>query len=570
MSRIVVLILLLNLSLSIVSAYDYVVVDSKDWRDIYLGIMFSTFDNSRVLFFNDLADVDLKTRMIPKNASVLILESKEDAIIKNYFSFLNVRDYVNTESVVFNDFSDLQVALYDKIKDKVNNFIVLNPDFGNEAVVAAPLIKNEKYWPVFLTKKNLGSVVSNFDFDERSIAAGYFPYRLIDFFPGIKFIDVPYKNMIALLNYTLNNVDYDWSTLMILDKVDPDALISGKPIFIYDGNLDLLASLVKETSAERFEIIGGELADVAKELEARSGKDLKLLLKYARTITNLKPYKGKLLDLDAFSVDYPYLLLNIKNVTYYPDLNTLAITFKNNGNFRAFVYTNFEFSDTPYSDKFPLEILPGQELTIPYFVNLSEARAKDFNDLDNLSIVLNVLYGMDFPLENTLEDRNGRPLINQKVFVSDYVENSSLSLVDHRFDNSRGKLLLKVQNNNDYDLVAFAEVSLGPNNILVSKKTMIPKHSEGELVIDTPFLYKEDFYNKTIDVLLYYGNKDTLNAKVVSMEITNFYEQSLITGFIVGIMENDKVLVIIIVALILLILAIVLRKKSKKRKVFKI
>ncbi len=564
--KLVSVILLFFLALPLVSASDFVVVNSKDWRDIYLGIMFSTLNDSKPLFFDSLSDVDLKTRMIPKNSSVLVLESKVSPVIRNYESFLKIRQYNDVEAFAFNDFSELQVFLYNKIKGRVQNFIVLNPEFGNEAVVAAPLIKNKNFWPVFLTPENLGSVVSNFNLDEQSIAAGYFPSRLIDFFPGIKFTDVPYKNMISLLNYTLNNIDFDWSVLMILDKVDPDVLTSGRPIFIYDENLDLLASLTEEKNVDKFEVVGGELADVAKELEARSGKNLKLLLKYARTITNVKAYSGKLIDIEAFSVDYPFVSLNVENVIFYPQLNTLAVTLSNEGNFPAYLYTNLEFFGKPFSDEHPVEILPGQTLTLPYFLNLSKEKLNQF-DSKNASVVLNILYGMDFPLEKTLTDENGRPLIQQKVVVSDYQESISVQLKDHVYDNSRGRLLLKVYNNNSMDITVFAQIFFNESKeVLSSEMVVIPKYSEGTIVVDTPFLYKEDFYNRTLQVSLYYGSKDTLNAKVIPLEITNFYEKSAITGFLIGFVENTKVLIMSIAAVILLIVLILIRRISKKKK----
>ncbi|MDK2849805.1 MAG: hypothetical protein PWP03_756 [Candidatus Woesearchaeota archaeon] len=561
-----ILILFISLFVPIVSAYDYVVIDSKDWRDIYLGIMFSTFDGSKPLFFSSLADVDLKTKLIPKNASVLILESKEKPVIRNYESFLKVRDYSKLNNLFFNDFSDLQVQLYTEIKDKVKNFIVLNPEFGNEAVIAAPLIKDKKYWPVFLTEENRASVVSNFDFDEQSIAAGYFPSRLIDFFPGIRFIDVPYKNMIALLNYTLDKINFDWSALMILDKVDPDILASGKPIFVYDGNLDLLASLVNEKNATKFEVIGGELADVAKELETRSGRDLKLLLKYARTITNLKPYVGKLIDIDAFSVNYPYVSLNVENVTFYLNLNTLALTISNKGNFRAFFYPNLEFMDKAYSIEHPIRILPGQTLTIPFFLNLSKDEITKF-DKNKDQAILNILYGMDFPLEDTLKDKDGLPLIQQRVNVSQHRESVSVQLKDQIFDNNKGKLLLKVYNNNSFDVIVFAEIPLDKprEDVISSKKVIIPSHSEGTLVLDTPFLYKDDFYNTTLKISLYFGQKDTLNSKVISVKVVKFYEGSRITGFFAGIIEEPKWLFILIIAIILVIFLVLFRRRRKKK-----
>ena len=66
----------------------FTVINTKDWQSLYLSTIYSGFMGTELLFFNNLADSQIKTNMMTKGDNILILESRTNPVIKNYESFL--------------------------------------------------------------------------------------------------------------------------------------------------------------------------------------------------------------------------------------------------------------------------------------------------------------------------------------------------------------------------------------------------------------------------------------------------------------------------------------------------
>ena len=355
---------------------------------------------------------------------------------------------------------------------------------------------------------------------------------------------------------------------MTPERVDLYSLQEKIPVFLYVGYLQELSKIIQESKVEKFEVISGAIVNIAKELEKKSGKDLKLIVKYGRTITKIKGLEGELLELDTIRTPYPYSDLKIEKVEYYilKENNTekklILITFKNTGNVNSRFYSNVEYKDNSLSDNYTHTILTGETFSIPYYIEEKETQ----NFLDNKNknrneVVINTKFDMALPLRKNILNEEEVPIIVKEITEKKTVEdNSNIIIKKVEFNDQRGKFIVEIKNPSENNVKIKTEIYIDENNVFTSKEETLKPNEEKNIILETPYFEKSQLnFDKKYSITVYYGLKDTYKIKNINMKILeakNIFSFAILTPTTYAI---TGVLIIVVLLIILLLL-----KKKKK------
>jgi len=549
----IILYLFLSIFLiSIAHAESTVIVNSDNWHDRYLGAVYAGKLGYDMVALNSLADAEIKTSSVKDDENVVIFDSRTSPVVKQYESYLTVNGVTGAKIFPYNSYADLQEQIWSDVD--YEGYIVLDSQFGVEAVAAAPYALSANYATLFLdadtkdfVQKQINAIGSN-----NVILAGNFPVRMLE---GIEadtqFLSSSHeKNAHEFSRLVYESVDSNgWGVLTSIDSIDLQTLYQDRPIFVYAGDFDALLTAVSDSGLVNFEVIGGEMAERARNVRIGvTDRKVNLMLKYGQTVTNYPGLAGKIFDLDTTFFDFPFATLEVASSEYFPRLETLAITFFNNGNIPVNFFSTIEFAGGTLSDKHLHNILPGERVTIPYAVSA--------NGEDTSVAVLTTQYGVETPLDKNILSDEGSPIVRIDTKQNDGSDRSAVELLSARYNDRLGELVVTINNPEGHELNAHAELVLNGTTVIASPVTEITEASKEIIRIQTPYLLAEDVVGVNKTIVLYYGKQATV------LELTEDTEISKESSFSM----NTVIVVVVIIIAILLVLRVLLGKKGKKHK----
>jgi len=549
----------------------YIVVDSRDWHDLYLGSVYAGLTNQSFLSFASLGDAQIKSKLISAQSQVTILEPSKNPVVKKYASYLAANGISQTNTISYDDYTELQFDLLHLLditpNQPINGYTIIYAPFGVEAVVISPVLMRAEFMPLFVDE----TTASDF-FDAAAsiknrptILVGHMPIRLVSDLQNAPAFNIKEQyvgemennsaQIIAdMTNPALANkiigssADVKMGIISRIDRIDLQSLMRGIPQFVYAGSAKDVADQIAGTNILVFEVISSDAADLAKSISALSGKNLKLLVKYAQGFTNIQGLAGQLLDLDTVSFPYPYTLVSVQKATYYPQESTVGITFTNSGNVPALAYSTIEFGQSTYADDQDV-IIPAQTtLTIPYVVDSAPS---------SMQVVVNTLYGRFAPLTQSIVSSDGQPLVILNATTDQTADASNISFVDSRIDETNGVLQLDVQNNNvQAQALVSTQVIIDNVTLVSSSPAKIEGGQTGRIDIPIPYLSAQDIINKPMKIIFSFGEKDTIKVQSADIQVTQVIYTKRATSHVLLIS-----IVIIIIIVLLTIFFIYLRKK---------
>ncbi|MFH1590417.1 MAG: hypothetical protein ABIC95_00675 [archaeon] len=552
-----VLLIILGTVVPIVFAdkeYDYVLVaNTKDWRELYLAAFYAGINNAELIYFKTLGEAQIKSGQLDEDEEIVILEPEKNAVVKNYESFLEVNGYQDFYTIDYESLQDLQEILWDDAK--ADGYLVLYPEFGVEAASATAYALEQNLIPLFMDEYNIGEVKKIIKGSDNVIFLGHFPIRLLDDMTGEFITDHADKNAKAITSRYLEDYDGAWAIITRIDRIDPYTLTQGPPLLVYTGSTEDIADLIKDSSITNVEIIGADTVAIAQEAEIISGKDLRLVLKYARTVTNLPGMGGKLLDLDTIKFDFPAVGLEIVDTVYYPSLNVLAITFRSTGNVPTRFFSQVEFGGEALSDDNIHSVPPGETITIPYFLGSA--------DDDTVRVVINTQYGIEPPLTERIKTTEGLPIILRNATSDSHIEQSTIEMRSVGYDDGQGILFLELFNPTDAPMQVFAEIIFAPGDVLASGLITIPSLESGIAQIPTPYRRGDSIIDNNYRINVFHGEKDTLFMTNFSMAVSQRVSEPLIVGNVIA-LGPTSITIFAVVLLIVLFLILAARRRRRK------
>ncbi|MCF7798374.1 hypothetical protein K9M74_00560 [Candidatus Woesearchaeota archaeon] len=538
----------------------FTVVNSKDWQDLFLGTIYASATNSDIIFFTNLADTQLKTKMMTLDDSIMVFESKNNPVVKNYPSLLKVNGYNDYDSIFYDSFHDLQEIMVDDLGNEIEGYFVFEASFGMNPVAATPYIVKKNYFPLFLDEQSKRFIKSTTN-NEETFIVGRVPIRFAQDLQGTRIDGFSYESLETVTNLVIDEFpDSEWGLLTRIDLVDLESIKKPLPVLVYYGDeyIDTLANLVKQTDISNFEVIGGPTVDIARTLEIRSQRNLNFMLKYGRRVTNYPGYTNEVLDLDSVRFAYPVELLDIVNATYYEAMGILAITYENQGNVDLLHFSNLEFAGSALSDVMTHFILEQEQKTIPFQI---------LPETEKFDLTVTTRYGESIPLKFEIGSDKDTLFYQEEVAViSDYQETAEIEYVSSIFDTTTGELELVYNNPTAKPVHIYAELIVSNADVVSSPVITIQPGEKEDLVVATPFISDEFIVGQTIDVITYYGHRDTLLSQTNSFVVKAKGPFSALTGWVTLDYDNKPVGASVTTLLILAIIAGIIFFILKRRK----
>ncbi len=381
------LLLVLFLIFPIVFAEDQVVINSKEWQDVALGLLYARLmDIDANFIIEEAQGVQLYREILNTNLRDVLLVESDNNFITGYEALLRNRGF-NVERVVFSNPYETNLWLAERVISKlgIDSFIVLNDEFGYNTVSVAPYALLTNSFILYASKHNINSI---YDFlkknAKRVIIYGHVDRevkkKLVEFNPDIINTGDKYLDNINLVKMFLNKRPTNQIIMTNGEVLEPGLFNNEFPVLLigtsniphsvldFIVNSDISASIV----------VGYDLFTSAKKIRDETG--IKVLLKFGQG-RNEQMYALAIFPLPAYSPK-----VSIIGVRYNMASGKLEVIYENQRDVATYVqslshtlFTDANETIASVGDKESF-FLDGNEIkALTYDIDLTEHKNEHIN-----------------------------------------------------------------------------------------------------------------------------------------------------------------------------------------------
>jgi hypothetical protein len=538
--------------LSSITAYagDTILINSKDWKDVYSGMLYGNMMGHFPQFLESVPHSTLILNGINKDANVSVFSSKKSPFVFGYKSTVMNQGYDNVEETVFDSLS-LELA---KTAEGINKFIIIDDSYGYNAIAVAPYAVLTNSSVLFADRTNIVEVE---DFLEQKDPEKVLIYghvdrevmnRLNKFNPEIINIDGDrFANNVEIVKKYLQVRNIGQVMLTNGEFIEQSLMTGDYPtLFIGRGNVpDKIKEFIQGSDIAAGVLVGNYLVGTATVVRRELG--ISVFVKFARSSREPTGAISQVEDLDLFAVPGVALNLNITNVRYNKLTKQIEITYHN----FADVVTYFKGSYTlidgdneqPFGDIDPVFIAANSYKTIVYEV---EPIISDTALLDVYTI-----FG---------ESKNSLEFILDGVYPISSVEirdDTDIDLKNAYYDKTKERFDLYFENIGQKEVYVDSEIIdiiiLRERQTLSSEEIINIKKGRTKKAIVSVLLDDEDIENNpNIKVRAYFGERENAMIKVKEWDLELKIKEATWITYVPT--------VLIIILIILLILAMLKKK----------
>ncbi|MBN2566456.1 hypothetical protein JXB02_00025 [Candidatus Woesearchaeota archaeon] len=499
------------------AAEDYVLVDAKDWRDVYSGVLYAKVlglpDNFLVSERHAYILVDTTD---PKLREIFYIRSDNPYAIGLERSFEGRGHTVETLRYG----GPINLALAERLaRDHgIDSFIVIDDSYGFNAISAAPYAVVSESYVIFGTSETIDDVIAFLDRNARRVMVyGYVTpevaQALVRFAPetidsGNRFDDniEIHKRYLALRPRN--------QTLVTGGDIIEESLMEGFDPVLLLGRDEVppqVREYLAKSGIETLVLVGNEFVGTVKNLKDTLG--IRAFVKFGRTARQLSGTFDEIEGLDVYRLPEIQLGLEVTAARYNLLTGTLEVNYRNTGSVREFIRATItarrDGSEFTFGDENEVLIEAGKERTVGYQVRLDrDAATADFF----------IFYG-DGPraLDRTLE--TSVPI--QHVEVEDRCE---LALRGVSYDVPRNSFFVSLENGGDADChadVELREIIIGGEETTLM--TEAPLKIEAGAGLDVRIRQRLTDYdledNPWVRAVVYYGQREDALIKTIDETI---------------------------------------------------
>lgn len=515
--------------------FDAVVINSRDWHDVYSGTLMAELlgKNSHFLREPDLA-VFLAGEI--KGDRILLIEPEDGKMHNSLESILDSRGF------------EIQVMTYDDINLGINGdldaegHILVDPTYGYDSISVAPYASLTDSFVVFADQGNVDSIDA-----EEPLLYGDLDDAVGDRFPGADEIDTGsrFQNNIEMVQ-RFNGIKRTSQLRLSNGEFIERSLFKPDYPLLFVGNSRAPESVMEYLQGSDFEIatlVGNDLADhvtrMKRRLESEYDKELGVLLMVGKSSVAAGMGEAAIRQLDIFPIEIFDANLTIECVVYNQLLRQVEVTIQNQNELKVYFLTTVSIEGDGVLGDEDVQFIDGDKyktLVYPF-----DAGADDL-----VGEVL-VVFGSE---PGTLERQDAYPFDPmEKLDVDDRSEITLRKLTYDRFNKA-----VRVTVENTGDVTAYVDIELA--DIIVDGEETIVSSSRprrlapGESVqvpvrVELSSLDLEEM--DTVTVRAYYGQREGAMFKIEErqMEIVVTHMQYYAGAAVV----LAAVLVLIIIAL---------------------
>ncbi|MGM5483051.1 MAG: hypothetical protein ACQESF_06305 [Nanobdellota archaeon] len=421
---------LLFLLASAVSAQDQIVINSRNWEDVYSGMIYSKINDIEANYPTEESRAQILLDSLDKGKENLLLIESSEPFISNYRAELAAEGF-EVEEFNYEDSINLELAR----ESNFTKFIVMDSRFAYNAVSIAPFASLKNYYVIFADQFNINTAVEILEEKaEEVIQYGYVDREvnenLARFNPEKINEGSKYKNNVEIVKRFLKNKNTSQFILTNGKFIEPQFFENKYPIvFIGSTNTpDITMEFLKESNIKHGVLIGNELVDLATALKNRA--DMKIMVKFAKGI-NQKQYTLDIIELPT--PDYNPVV----NQAFYNTLaQELVITLENQGETPVMIKGSYTLS----SNNETVATVGDQEVIFVPGEGISTQTYDIELDEEKTNLKANILYGED---KSALENLN---VINSNVDFIEVNDESNITIDKVFYDKTIKRFVIKIKN----------------------------------------------------------------------------------------------------------------------------
>ncbi|HIH31408.1 TPA: hypothetical protein HA235_01750 [Candidatus Woesearchaeota archaeon] len=549
--KVIPILLVLIISINNSYAYDKVISNSQDWKDVYSTMLFASLsDKFPGMFLTSSKHGSILLYSISKDTNgTFIVSSRTQPYIVNYKSVMEGQGYKDVEELVSNA---INLDLAERIIDEknINKFIIVDDAYGYNALSVASYAVLDKYYVLFASERNIGQVDDILtDADPQKVLIygqvdETVKTRLAKYNPETINYGDRFENNIEIVK-RYQQIKNSKQTLMSNGEFIEASIMSGTDPVLFIGRNTVptqVQDYIKSSDFQVAVLIGNELINSATTIRRQLG--ISVFVKFAQGARNPEGAIASVEDLDKFPMPKYNLLLEIYSILYNKATNSLWVTYRNRAGIGTYlkgtITLTVDGQTSVVGDQEPVFIDKNQYKTIIYDVQLEG---------DNITAKVYTLFGegkksMENVLEGTLQ-----------VESIEILDSSMINITDVSYDKGKGEFLIKLKNIGSVDTYVNVELLdiyingelitiSAPENILLKPGQTITFRVSAQLS-------ETDIQNNPIiKVKAYYGERENSLIKAVYGEYAFKYAQ------------GDIILYVLILLVVILILLIIFGRKK--------
>ncbi|MBR9682039.1 MAG: hypothetical protein GOV00_04580, partial [Candidatus Altiarchaeota archaeon] len=367
------------------------VVNSMDWRSVFLGMEYAHNMNYDIRFISSPFQAETLARTLPKE-NVTVLEMR-DPILPGYSQYLRNLHGVYSSELKFRDAADFQDYMMDTFQPKVLFFV--SEAEPENAVISLPIAYKKNGFVFFqqnnllgrLGEVNLIYLVGNIrrDFRRNVLSVS----TVLDSIVEIINEESPYSNSVHFLDMWGRTDEAILTSGDILERTIFEADMPVLLVGLNDYSAGFI-ELLKDRTIDKVFLVGSTLLQVGQKIRDDSDKEIATLIKYGES--KVTGGVSEVNALTVYELPIPEPILNFTRAIYDPSAKKLYVTILNLGDGIAkTIGIHPIISDenvvVTVRDEDVFTIWPGEEVTTSYSVDLSSYQP------DSLSVILSARFG---------------------------------------------------------------------------------------------------------------------------------------------------------------------------------
>ncbi len=531
---------------SVSFAHDQVVINSRDWQDIYSGMIYASLEDAEGRYPIEETRAELLLQMLDTSKEELLLIESGNRVVSGYQSRLEGRGF-NVEL-----FSEDNLNLELARQSNATGFIVMDDVYSHNSVSIAPYASMKGHYVLFVNEDNIDEVVEiiserNGDVIQYGHVDRAVSEELEQFNPEIIDTGSKFENNIEIVKRFKEEANASQYILTDGSFLEPQFFTGKEPVvFIGRTNTpDSTKDFLENSDIKSGIVIGNEIVDLASSLGDELG--MSLLAKFAQG------FQQQQYTLDIIELPEPDYQPVVTDVMYNTNEDELVVTIENEGTTPVMFIGSYAISRdnetiATVGDDDAI-FLSGQSVT-------TQTYDVEIEDEGEMKVQANIIYGEE---EDDLENLN---VFTHPINFLEIIDNSDISLEDVHYDRSINRFIIEIKNIGEDTVYATAFFEdliindrpqrLGTDDVL----NLAPGESDDiRIRADlTPLDIEE---NPTIKINFRYGVQANmlLNQKQEERELVvkAINEMFIIAG-------------VMVLVLALLILFVLKRRRKKRKK----
>ncbi len=543
---------MLLLILPLATAVDQVVINSKDWQDVYTGIMYAKLNNLDVHYVaEETQGIQLISEILDKKKSeVLLIESKKPFVFGYESKLKNSGFLVKKFESTDGEKTNLELAKKIVNEKNINQFIIIDGILGYNAISVAPFALLTNSFVLFADETNKDQIIDFLkDNAKEIIIYGHLnrdvKKELDVFNPEILNTGDRYEDNIKIVKKFLDKKSTKQIFLTDGEVIELGLFNEEFPIlFIGETNVpNSIMEFIKDSDTQVGIVTGYDLFVNAKTIREKTG--IKIILKYGQG-RDSKLYALDIINLPSYSPE-----IDIKTIRYNTLSKQLELTYINTGEIYTYVQAlshNIKVEGSSIAEVGDNDLIFLDEKdskTVLYDVSLS-----GYLD-EKITIESKIMFG---------ESKNSLTKLftkETKVELISSKDDSKIKISNVEYNKRTNNFEVSVKNIGKTTVYVDSEIV---DLIIAGKKTMFGaeqqkiKSGKKELFKIKTTLEEADFKdNQKVKVHVQYGAYKDVLLKSLTQEF----------DFVIKKQSYFKLIIFVIVMLILIKLILSLRKKRK-------